>query len=368
MKLLVTMKNANKTLQYHLTPLSLSKSLNDIYLIRDFKSPDLLKISQFVPPFPLNKIPLLSFLYKFLAMCIISIVKKPNLVIGYLFFPHGLLSLLVGKITNRKTGVFLIAGPLEFYELGKSPVDKYAYTKDLPKFKLKNNVIKRIFMMYDYIFVAGSYTRNFLIKNDISPHKIVTIPYCLPFRKVERLEKKYDLIYVGRVEKGKHVDSIIAMANLLVNQFNKVDLKIMIIGGGSQLSFIKKMANEYNLNKNIEFLGYTSDIDDYLFSSKIFVNPSERETGPYTILEAFSCGVPVITSNCGDTVKDVVVNGYNGFIINDYDNVLQYVEKIVYLLDNVEYLDMLSEGAFNTMANKHYSDCSKIWDSFFSSM
>ncbi len=63
-----------------------------------------------------------------------------------------------------------------------------------------------------------------------------------------------------------------------------------------------------------EYLGEISDVPSFLRTVRCFVFPSYREGTPRAVLEAMSCGRPVITTDvtgCRETVK----NGYNGILV-----------------------------------------------------
>ena len=67
-----------------------------------------------------------------------------------------------------------------------------------------------------------------------------------------------------------------------------------------------------------EYLGEISDVPSFLRACRCFVFPSYREGTPRAVLEAMSCGRPVITTDavgCRETVRD----GYNGLLVPPRD-------------------------------------------------
>jgi len=84
-----------------------------------------------------------------------------------------------------------------------------------------------------------------------------------------------------------------------------------------------------------------SEMRDYYQSIDILIISSFHENTPNPLLEAMSCGVPVITNNTG-MAKELIKDGYNGFIINDYNDIDSYIEKIKILHKNVEKYNRFS--------------------------
>jgi glycosyltransferase involved in cell wall biosynthesis len=72
--------------------------------------------------------------------------------------------------------------------------------------------------------------------------------------------------------------------------------------------------------KRIHFLGELDPVDlrDKYRSSKLLVLPSLSEGFPLSILEALSCGTPVVASDVG-SISEVIQNGRNGYLIPKAD-------------------------------------------------
>lgn len=79
---------------------------------------------------------------------------------------------------------------------------------------------------------------------------------------------------------------------------------------------------------------------------------SEREGGPYTLLETFFCGTPVVSTKCGDAVIDLVVDGYNGLLMDDPIDHKAVAARVSQLLDNPRLLAEFSENALKKFARE----------------
>jgi len=266
-------------------------------------------------------------------------------------------------LTGRNIGIFLIAGPVELYSAG-SPVGKYSYCDPLPDLNFRGDIYKCILKKFDVIAVTGTFTKNYLKSIGIDENKIFIPPKTISdeFNNQDR-EKEYDVIYVGRLAKVKHVETLIKATKLLKSQYPNI--QVGIVGDGECKPSLENLTNKLELNKNIHFVGYQENVWDWYNKAKVSVVSSEREGLPRVAIESLKCGVPVITSNCGD-VKDIIKNGYNGFIIEDYDDFRGFARKIITILDGDKSLNEYSENSIESVKNINLDQASSVWEEAFS--
>ncbi len=86
--------------------------------------------------------------------------------------------------------------------------------------------------------------------------------------------------------------------------------------------------------ENVDFLGNISheEILNLLCTSDLFIFPSFTEGFPNAVLEAMSCGLPIIASRVGAIPDMIGVNGEGGILINS-NNPMDYI-KAIRLLEN----------------------------------
>ena len=107
---------------------------------------------------------------------------------------------------------------------------------------------------------------------------------------------------------------------------------------------VSKAIEINNLTKNIEYLGFLSDVKKELLASNLFVLPSLYSEGcPTSIMEAMQCGLPCIAYDiCGN--NELIVEGVTGLLAkkNDFE---MLSEKICYLLEDKLKHNQMSRAA-----------------------
>ena len=113
-----------------------------------------------------------------------------------------------------------------------------------------------------------------------------------------------------------------------INQ--KINSKLIMVGDGPDKKKAKEFLRKNNLKNKVIFLGKTSEVDEILCSSDLFLLPSEKESFGLAALEAMALKVPVISTNIGG-LKDLNINGNSGYTsdIGDIDSMAKNAIKIL---------------------------------------
>ncbi|RJQ34998.1 glycosyltransferase family 4 protein [Candidatus Parcubacteria bacterium] len=146
----------------------------------------------------------------------------------------------------------------------------------------------------DY-FIANSHYIADKISKDYKREAVVIHPpvNIKQFKISDDIEDYY--LIVSRLRPYKKVD-------LAIKAFNNLKLPLKIIGSGSELRKLKRLAHS-----NIEFLGEVSDDirNKYLAKCKAFIYPQIEDFG-ISALEAMASGRPVIAYRCGGALETIV--------------------------------------------------------------
>jgi glycosyltransferase involved in cell wall biosynthesis len=131
------------------------------------------------------------------------------------------------------------------------------------------------------------------------------------------------------------------VANIItaVEQLKKMDYNIEFI-------WISPGTSNLNTTEAAIVCPSQNEIGDYLRSSDIYVCASLYESFCLPVLEAMTCGVAVVTTDCGG-VRDYICDGENALIV-ETDNVTDLTQKLAYLIEHEEVRKSIREKALET--------------------
>ena len=134
------------------------------------------------------------------------------------------------------------------------------------------------------------------------------------------------VVYAGRVEPPKRLDTIVRAFQKLVEKSDSY--KLLIVGDGVSLKETELLAEELNLNRFVKFLGIRKRIElpEIYNLADISVLYSWSEGSPLSVKESLACGTPVVANAVGDIPK-VITNGINGYIVEE-DGITELSDKM----------------------------------------
>jgi len=134
----------------------------------------------------------------------------------------------------------------------------------------------------------------------------------------EFADGKVNILFVGRLERRKGLDCLLAAYGKVKKEFP--DLRLIIVGTGAKLPKYKTMVEEDKLT-NVVFAGFVprKDLPRYYSSADICCFPATNsESFGTVLLEAMASGKPVIASNVGG-YNEVLSQAEEGLIIPSKD-------------------------------------------------
>lgn len=226
--------------------------------------------------------------------------------------------------------------------------------------KYKKN---RVYDKFDLIISPSNFVGN-KIKEDGVKAKVETLYNFVDINKFnsnENGDEKYAFFF-GRlsVEKG--------IMNLLKAFSMQKEGDLYIAGDGPEKENILSYIKDNDLSGRVKMLGFLSqdDVKKYVSKSSFVVVPSIwYENCPYSILEAFAIGKPVIGSEIGG-IPELIKDGINGYLY-EYNDVNKLSELINNMFINKDLREKMGKNARKIVEEKYsldayYENLMKIYE------
>jgi len=137
---------------------------------------------------------------------------------------------------------------------------------------------------------------------------------------------------IGALHRNKGYNYFLAAAKSIIKKHPNT--KFIFIGKGHYRKELEQITRDSGLARNVEFLGYITDVSAYYGIFDIFVLPSLVEGMPLCLLEAMAMGVPAVATAV-DGNKELIVDSETGLLVppKDVDALSVAIE---YMIENPE--------------------------------
>ncbi|WP_157999283.1 glycosyltransferase family 4 protein [Candidatus Nitrosarchaeum limnium] len=164
------------------------------------------------------------------------------------------------------------------------------------------------------------------------------------------------LLYVGRLTKNKGLELLLEIFNELNFKFENI--KLIIIGDGPLLEFIKNFIKNHDLEKKIILTGRLNHEKAcyYYNIATVLVNTGLSAGLPNVIIESLASGTPTITTNVGASKEYIDEEKNNGIVIKP-SNKDELKNAIITILENEKKFknwdtDFLEKFSYQEFGNK----------------
>ncbi len=242
---------------------------------------------------------------------------RPRIIIAQYAYFSGVIGAIAAKLTRKPFIVRAVGSDLRIHS--ESLMGKIAV---LVTFRIASGVIC---VSRD----VENRARKLGAKNTV----VIPSPLSLPHHIRTNLPRKdREIISVGRLIPIKGISFLIrAMVYLKAES-------LVIVGDGTERRRLELLAKRLKLSDRVSFTGWIderSKILDYFDQATVFVLPSLSEGSPRVLVEAMSCGLPVVATNVGG-IPEIVKEGVNGILVPVGDE-KALAKAIKYVLDDVDF-------------------------------
>lgn len=206
-------------------------------------------------------------------------------------------------------------------------------------------IIKFLVNRADGFIVYGTRAKNYLTSLGISPHKIFiatnvgNVDFFMSeneklkgceeeLKKKFQISSKINILFVGRLIPIKGLKYLLDAFIKLKK--DKKDVGIIILGDGPLKD---KFLNKYGEEENIYFKGFIQPeyLPLYYKVANVYARPSSNEPFSIAISEAMASKLPIITTDKDGASDDIVIDGYNGYVVKEKssDEVYKALKKLI---------------------------------------
>jgi glycosyltransferase involved in cell wall biosynthesis len=201
------------------------------------------------------------------------------------------------------------------------------------------------------IIVASNYIEALLLKSGYRNNRLEVIPYYTILPELSGLNEKSQvpvIVCVSRMEAEKGIDYLLRALSMV-----KIKSKVFIIGEGTQLPYLKKMAKSLSDKHEIIFSGWieNSDLTNFYSQATLAVVPSIWPE-PFGIIgiEAMANRTPVVAFDVGG-VSEWLIDGQTGYLIPQR-NEKALAEKLSFLLENPDVAKEMGDRGRNLVEKR----------------
>ena len=191
----------------------------------------------------------------------------------------------------------------------------------------------------------------------------------IPNANTLHVKPKYDteskrVIAVGRFSYQKGFDRLIEAWKEVSKSY--ADWSLHIYGDGNKDDIVK-LIETLNLRQSVRLHKATADIINRYKESSFLVMSSRYEGLPMVMIEAQSCGLPVVSFDCKCGPKDIITDGVNGLLVKD-GNIAGLSEAIARMIEYPEARERMSRAAVERMSEYDEDMIMNRWVELFKSI
>ena len=263
----------------------------------------------------LNRRRLRNALFK-IAILVFKI--KPDIV----FSSIGHINLYLGFLKKLFPNIKFIAREASIYSVMKT------FTKhlSLPHFILNFLYSSLDLIVFQSLEMMTDFNKNF----KISHHKTCIINNPITFSKrsdfifFKKPVLPYKFITVGSLVENKGHSRILNIFKLF-----DFDFRYNIVGEGPLRSNIEQKIKQLNLSNKVSFTGLQKNLTKFYSNTDFLIQGSFVEGFPNAVLEALSFGIPCLIFEAPGGHNELIIEGFNGMIIKDSDNLAELINNFV---------------------------------------
>jgi glycosyltransferase involved in cell wall biosynthesis len=176
---------------------------------------------------------------------------------------------------------------------------------------------------------------------------------------------EHTVVAAGRFAGQKQFQHLVKAFKEVVEQ--RPDWLLRIYGDGEMQAQLRSLIEEQELGDNVFLMGRTKDIEEEFAKASIMAMSSKYEGYPMVILEAFACGLPVVSYECPRGPAEMITSTHDGLLVeNGSPHAL--AQGLLQLINDEELRLKMGENALDTAARHRIDDIGQQWHDLFAEL
>ena len=174
--------------------------------------------------------------------------------------------------------------------------------------------------------------------------------------------KGHNIVMLGRAaDKIKGVIYAIKTMPYIIKEVP--DAKLILLSSSSSIQFLRDLARELKVERNIDFNYYTEDISSVFYDSSVLLYTSLSEAFPLAMVEGKAHGLPVVAFDvaCSPPYQSGVINV-------DMLDCEALAKETVKVLKDEEYRHKMGREAKLSLNQFNNAETEKMWEKLFKSL
>lgn len=274
---------------------------------------------------------------------------------------------------NPPDNIFLIGGFFKLFFRKKFLFDHHDINPELYEAKFgRRDFFYRVMLAWERwtfktadvsIATNESYRKIAIERGKMAPEKVVVVRSgpkldrlkILPPKLQLKKGKKYLVGYVGVIGAQEGIDLLLQSVKHIVEVLERRDIHFGIVGGGTDLAALKKMAGELGVTNYVTFTGRVPDQEllEMLNTADLCVNPDvanemNDKSTMNKIMEYMALGKPIVQFD----LTEGRFSAQEASLYARRNDIVDLAEKIVQLCDNPEARREMGEFGKNRVVNE----------------
>ena len=264
-----------------------------------------------------------EFLFAIFKIKKISRLQKPDMIIAERTTSYGFLAALSG------------VKPVAIAQQGRTDL----WPEKSFSFHLKKMIQKYAFQKADLIHAWGPVMTVSMKERNVAMKKVLVLPKGINLKKFKNINSanpsKINAVVTRSLLPEYRHDTILKAFSLLNEK--GIDFSLTIIGDGNQLTNLKDLAGNLNIEKKVNFTGRiaNTELPKILQASNFYISMPITEGVSASLFEAMACNCfPIVTDIAGN--RSWIQHRKNGQLIpiDDYEKL---ASELIWSFENKDF-------------------------------